>query len=275
MKIAIAGGHSAKARGAAGYLDEYDCDRAFVAYLVPALRNAGFEVLDCSNEEPTESGELRAKVDAANRWDADVFMDVHFNAGGGTGCECWYYGQSVEGRALATRLSGNVSAAMCIPDRGAKSSTGLYVLHATKMTAVLLETCFVDSKADRDAWALTSWEALTSAVVSAFEGITAPAEPVPAPAPAPQPAPAPAPSQTFGGRYRCTVEKLNVRDRPSLSGAVVASYGKGQTVALDNTYTIADGYVWGQYTAYSGHRRYIAVGKATGKPEPNDYLVRD
>lgn len=82
-------------------------------------------------------------------------------------------------------------------------------------------------------------------------------------------------TSNFGGTYRCTVSKLNVRTSPSLSGSVVASYSKGQTVELDNWYKIADGYVWGRYTgASSGKLRYVAVGKATGKPEPNDYLIK-
>lgn len=82
------------------------------------------------------------------------------------------------------------------------------------------------------------------------------------------------PMSSFGGTYRCTVSKLNVRTSPSLKGSVVAHYSKGQTVKLDNWYKIADGYVWGRYTGASGNLRYIAVGKATGKPEPNDYLIK-
>lgn len=78
-----------------------------------------------------------------------------------------------------------------------------------------------------------------------------------------------------GGTYRCTVDKLNVRDAPSLSGSVVASYRKGQTVVLDSWYAIADGWVWGRYTgASSGRKRYVAVGKPTGGPASDDYLVR-
>ena len=78
-----------------------------------------------------------------------------------------------------------------------------------------------------------------------------------------------------GGTYRCTVDTLNVRDAPGLSGSVVASYHKGQTVVLDSWYKVADGYVWGRYTgATSGKLRYVAVGRATGKPEADDYLVR-
>lgn len=79
---------------------------------------------------------------------------------------------------------------------------------------------------------------------------------------------------SFGGTYRCTVSRLNVRSTPSLYGSVVASYGYGQTVNLDNWYCISDGYVWGRYTSYSGCTRYVAVGKPTGGYDPNDYLVR-
>ena len=81
--------------------------------------------------------------------------------------------------------------------------------------------------------------------------------------------------QAFGGRYLCQVGTLNVRTQPNLGGEVVAEYHRGQTVNLDDWYVEADGYVWGRYTgASSGRLRYVAVGRATGKVEPDDYLVR-
>lgn len=82
-------------------------------------------------------------------------------------------------------------------------------------------------------------------------------------------------TDNFGGRYRCTVSKLNVRTAPSLSGSVVASYCLGQTVVLDDWYRSADGYIWGRYTGHSGNVRYVAVGRATGKPEADDYLIKE
>ena len=92
-----------------------------------------------------------------------------------------------------------------------------------------------------------------------------------------EPATAAGPASTgfAGGTYRCTVDTLNVRDAPGLSGSVVASYHKGQTVVLDSWYKSRDGYIWGRYTgSTSGKLRYVAVGRATGKPEADDYLVR-
>ena len=79
----------------------------------------------------------------------------------------------------------------------------------------------------------------------------------------------------FGGTYRCNTSVLNVRTAPTTAASVVAQYRSGQTVELDDWYKIADGYVWGRYTgASSGQKRYVAVGKATGKPESNDFLVK-
>lgn len=83
------------------------------------------------------------------------------------------------------------------------------------------------------------------------------------------------PINNFGGEYRCNTDYLNVRVGPSLSDEIVAQYHYGETVILDNWYVINDGYVWGRYIGFiSGEKRYVAVGKATGKPEPNDYLIK-
>lgn len=76
-----------------------------------------------------------------------------------------------------------------------------------------------------------------------------------------------------GGTYRVNADALNVRSKPSLSGSVVATYNRGETVVLDSWYTVADGYVWGRYTGASGNKRYVAVGLPTGEPEGDDYLV--
>lgn len=169
-KIAIAGGHSSVARGACGYIDEYECDRAYVAKLIAALEAAGHTVIDCSNEEKTVNKELKAEVKKANASNADWFLAVHFNAGGGTGTEVWYYTGNNKGYNMAKTMSANVANALGLRNRGAKSTTSLYVVKNTNMPAVLLETCFVDTKTDADAWHATSWGALTEAVVKAFEG---------------------------------------------------------------------------------------------------------
>jgi len=278
MKIAIAGGHSRKAQGAVGYLNEYECDRAYVAQLIPALQAVGHTVINCSNEKDNQNSELSEEVRIANSSGADLFLAVHFNAGGGTGTEVWYYDGDDSARKLAAQMSVNVASALGLRDRGAKGTRDLYVLRNTKMKAVLLEVCFVDTEADAMAWHNASWASLAAAVVDAIGGTSSASAQKPAqPSSASQGA-TNSTEQTgtgFGGTYRCTVNGLNVRTAPSLSASVVAQYDKGQTVVLDDWYAIADGWVWGRYTgAQSGQKRYVAVGKPTGGPAADDYLIK-
>lgn len=169
MRIAIAGGHSAYARGASGYLDEYDCDRAFVAQLVEAFENQGWYVTDCSNDAGGVKEELYEECRAANASGADLFIAVHFNAGGGTGTEVWHYPYS-SAETYARDVSRELATALGLPNRGAKSTTGLYVINHTVMPAILIEVCFVDTEADAEAWHSTSWDDLCGAVVRGLGG---------------------------------------------------------------------------------------------------------
>lgn len=169
MHIAIAGGHSAIARGASGYLDEYECDRAFVAQLIDAFGAQGWYVTDCSNEESDVSAELREECRIANASGADLFIAVHFNSGGGTGTEVWHYPYS-SAETYAQDVSRELAAALGLPNRGAKSTTGLYVLNHTDMPAILIEVCFVDTEADAAAWHATPWDDLVGAVVRGLGG---------------------------------------------------------------------------------------------------------
>lgn len=169
MHIAIAGGHSANARGASGFIDEYDCDRAFVAQLIPAFESQGWYVTDCSNDADSVNGELAEECRIANGSGADLFIAVHFNAGGGTGTEVWHYpGSSAE--SYAESVSAELASALGLRNRGAKATTGLYVLNRTTMPAILIEVCFVDTEQDADAWHATSWDALCGAVVRGLGG---------------------------------------------------------------------------------------------------------
>ena len=80
--------------------------------------------------------------------------------------------------------------------------------------------------------------------------------PAPTPTPVVKPTPAPASkwvaeSGTFAPDFT-----INVRNAPSTSGGVVATYNKGQSVRYDSYYN--DGrYVWIHYKSYSGHDRYM------------------
>jgi len=143
----------------------------------------------------------------------------------------------------------------------------------------LVEVGFISNAEDRNIFDTRITDIADAILAAADISILAtnpqPAQPAPTPSSPSASSSAEKAGSGFGGTYRCTVSKLNVRDAPGLSGNIVTSYAKGQTVVLDDWYVSRDGYIWGRYTgAQSGKLRYVAVGRATGKPEPDDYLIK-
>jgi hypothetical protein len=82
-----------------------------------------------------------------------------------------------------------------------------------------------------------------------------------------------APSPATGKTGTVQVTTLNVRDTPTLSGKVVATYSKGQKIYNLVYAKTADGYVWFTYVSATGVRRYVAIGRNTGKAETDDFIT--
>lgn len=85
----------------------------------------------------------------ANRWPADYFISLHFNAFNkrASGTET-LVSSSLDSLLLGHAIQANVKAALCLPDRGIKERPGLFVLRSTSMPAVLAEICFLDNDSD-------------------------------------------------------------------------------------------------------------------------------
>jgi N-acetylmuramoyl-L-alanine amidase len=94
----------------------------------------------------------------ANAWGADLFVSVHFNAGGGDGFECYIYNWNR--KELGVIFARNVEAIgqnLRMPDNagdpmGVKIRPNLFVLKNTTMPAVLCEGAFVDNQKDISDW---------------------------------------------------------------------------------------------------------------------------
>lgn len=85
----------------------------------------------------------------ANKWQATLFISVHFNAGGGDGYEALVY--SAANLKLGQCFEKHVKAAGQ-NSRGVKYRPDLNVLKMTKMPAILNEIAFVDTKKDIKDW---------------------------------------------------------------------------------------------------------------------------
>lgn len=115
------------------------------------LEQSGYTVIltrstEKSNIANTSTSEsLQARCDISNSNGASLFVSIHCNAGGGTGTEVYYYDGNDRGKQLATMIAKNISEAASIRNRGAKSTTGLFVIKGTLATSVLVETAFIDA----------------------------------------------------------------------------------------------------------------------------------
>lgn len=102
------------------------------------------------NTATTQSANVSAIVSYHNQQNRDLDVSVHFNATSGgivdraIGTEVLYLTQ----QALAARVSAAKAQAGKFIDRGAKRRTNLSFLSRTSRPAILLEICFVNSRAD-------------------------------------------------------------------------------------------------------------------------------
>lgn len=166
MKYALDMGHTPTSPGASGHLDELTEDRKVGAALKRIMQAAGHSVADVTAPDSMAyPAETDYRVTKANGSGAELFVSVHFNAGGGTGTEVLYYGGDSRGLELAARISAEVSDALGLPNRGAKARTGeVAVIRDTTMTAVLVEVCFVDSAADAKAYRAVGADRVAAAI---------------------------------------------------------------------------------------------------------------
>lgn len=155
IKIAIDDGHGYLTLGKAtpdGYHENYFNEKV-VNYLKAELIRCGFDVLLVA--PTTADTPLKARTDAANKWGADAYVSVHYNAlaakwrTGGGGIETFYYPNSATGKKLATFLQNELVKGTPLLNRGVKSGD-LHVLRETNMVAALVECGFMDIKKEAD-----------------------------------------------------------------------------------------------------------------------------
>lgn len=144
-KIVVNAGHakSGLGTGANGLLNESKETRRIAYELMKLLADTKHEVIPAVFDK--SSNNLKEAVDLANNEKADLFISIHLNAGGGQGCEAYTY----KGKKLnqAVKVCNNLNK-LGFKNRGIKDGSKLYVLKNTKMTAILIEVCFVDNKED-------------------------------------------------------------------------------------------------------------------------------
>ena len=181
MIIGVNCGHTVSGQpgcGAVGYIDESVETRRVGKALMELLRRAGHTVVDCTNDyAKSTNANLAEIVRIANAQPLDLFVSIHFNSGGGHGTEVYTY----NGRHFdAAENTLSAVTALGFTNRGIKKDTdrfksGMYVIRHTSATAMLVEVCFVDSKADTDHYKEIGPDVVAQAICRGITG-TAPEE---------------------------------------------------------------------------------------------------
>lgn len=170
MKIILNAGHtvSGAGSGAVGYINESQETRTMISHIKRYLTGKGHEVIvanvDRADSQAAYLYGVARKVNAER--DADLFVSVHFNAGGGQGCECFTW----KGKKTSAAVGiGRELNKIGFRDRGVKDGSHLYVISKTRVPAVLVEVCFVDNRKDCDLYrrlGSTVAQAITRGILS-------------------------------------------------------------------------------------------------------------
>lgn len=173
MRIGINCGHTVSGQpgcGAIGFIDESKETRNVGRALMRLFKNGGHTVVDCTNDYAASVSENLAKiVSLANAQPLDLFVSIHFNAGGGRGTEVYTYGGAKP--AEAVNVCGKI-AELGFKNRGIKDGSNLYVVRRTSAKAMLIEVCFVDSD-DAEKYVSVGYDKIAAAIYTAITGAAA------------------------------------------------------------------------------------------------------
>lgn len=164
-KICINAGHTklGKGTGANGYLNESTETRKIAYELMKLLSDSNHDVIPAVFDRSSDN--LKEAVTLANSEGVDLFVSIHLNAGGGQGCEAYTWkGQKV----VQAEKTLNGLNSLGFRNRGIKDGSNLYVIKNTKMTAILIEICFVDNKSDAELFKKVGHSNIAKAIYSAI-----------------------------------------------------------------------------------------------------------
>lgn len=249
MKIALSAGHtlSGKGTGATGYINESNENRVMFDLVKKWLVADGHTVYTCNVDKADNY--LQQQVALANKQSVDVAVQIHFNANTTTsvpmGTETLYV--STRGKEFADRVNSKL--ATKFKSRGAKKRTNLYWLNNCVAPTILIEVCFVDSKADTDIY-LANKDAIAKLIAEGIVGRTISV-------------PTQSDSNYSAGTYQkdviITADTLNVRDGRGTEFNKIGQFTKGTVVNVWYIGKAKDGSLWGSCSC-NGKTGYIHMG---------------
>ena len=155
--------------GASGVGDENTMNMEVGKKVISKLQALGHVVISVLPSSCSSVGNsLAQRVNKANSNGGDLYISIHFNAGGGRGSEVWCGSQS------SVDVATKVLNELCnlgfknreVRIQGQNGYEHLYVLNNTTMPSILVESCFVDT----DDMNLYNAENIANAIVKGITG---------------------------------------------------------------------------------------------------------
>lgn len=186
-KLAASAGHNAKVTGAHGFLVEHVENRHVLASLKKYTQQLGWTFADCTDDaSATAAGIVNGAVAKHLKHpDAECDVQLHFNASSGShdraiGVECIISTMArPKDRERADRISDILAKNLGLPRRKTMVTDRFGFPRMTKY-GIIIEVCFVNSKADAGAYRKAGADNVGKWIAEAIVG-----KPVTAPKPVP------------------------------------------------------------------------------------------
>ncbi|WP_117169577.1 N-acetylmuramoyl-L-alanine amidase [Paraliobacillus sediminis] len=160
-KIFIDPGHGGNDPGASSNgLVEKDVTLNIALKLEQILKNSYQDVTTRLSRTTDQTVSLTNRTNNANNWDADYYLSIHINAGGGVGFESYIWNGKFASRSETERLRSAIHNEIVETvgwrDRG-KKEANFHVLRETAMPAMLTENGFIDNDTDAEEMKTPQW----------------------------------------------------------------------------------------------------------------------
>lgn len=110
---------------------------------------------------------LQARIDKEKAYKPDLFVSIHFNAGGGTGTETYVCSTVGQAYQYAKKVQAKIVESTGYRDRGVKTAN-YTVIAKTNAPAMLIECAFIDSANDMKVY---NADTLAKAIVEGITGV--------------------------------------------------------------------------------------------------------
>jgi len=159
MKLAASAGHNEKVTGAHGFIVEHIENRKVLAGLEKYIKQLGWTFVNCTDDtSSTKDAIINGAIKKHNAHpDAESDVQMHFNASSGThdraiGVECIISTKArAKDRERAERITDKLAKELGLPRRKT-IVTDYFGFPRQTVTGIIIEICFVNSKADTDAY---------------------------------------------------------------------------------------------------------------------------